>query len=544
MRKSWNRFICAALATAQLLSLASCGSKIAEPEVHTIDDKYRTFYEVFVYSFADGDGDRIGDFKGLSEKLDYISDGDDATSEDLGANGIWLMPIMPSPTYHKYDVKDYMAIDPQYGSLDDFKNFMQECEKRDIHVIIDLVMNHTSAQHPWFTQACEYLRNLPEGEEPSLEDCPYVGYYHFSREQGPAYYKVAGSDWYYEGKFWDQMPDLDLFNEDVRAEFDQIVDFWFDLGVSGFRLDAVKEFESDNTTKNVEILTWFNDMVKSKKEDAYIVGEAWTGASTYAEYYASGIDSLFDFQFGDSKGIIANSVKHVNNMNARSYANAVVKEQDLFACYNADYINAPFYTNHDMARSCGYYFTPGVEEVQTKVAQALNLLMTGNVFLYYGEELGMKGSGKDENKRLAMYWSEDSSAQYMCRGPVDADKVAQKYPSLEIQKENPQSIYNYVKKAIRIRNTYPAIGRGLNEVVEEWTTDDICAIKKTYGEEEIILVFNLSDTEQTIDLSRVTLAGNSLSAKNITSKLMTTESDITVNQSTVTLPAYSVIVVK
>ena len=115
------------------------------------DDNYRTFYEVFVYSFCDSDGDGIGDFNGLTSKLDYL--------QDLGIQGIWLMPIHPSTSYHKYNVSDYYAIDPQYGTMEDFDNFMAECQKRDIHVIIDLVLNHTGSEHQWFKTAVEYLRH-------------------------------------------------------------------------------------------------------------------------------------------------------------------------------------------------------------------------------------------------------------------------------------------------------------------------------------------------------------------------------------------------
>jgi len=151
-------------------------------ELNIIDDNYRNFYEIFVYSFYDSDGDGIGDINGIISKLDYINDGDDSTDSDLGFNGIWLMPIMPSTTYHKYDVKDYYNIDPQYGTLEDFKKLIKECKARDIKLIIDLVFNHTSAQHPWFTQAVHYLESLKEGEEPDLTVCPYVGYYNFAKE--------------------------------------------------------------------------------------------------------------------------------------------------------------------------------------------------------------------------------------------------------------------------------------------------------------------------------------------------------------------------
>ncbi|MBR1692557.1 MAG: DUF3459 domain-containing protein [Lachnospiraceae bacterium] len=527
----------------QILTLTACGNSPAGLTVHTIDDKYRTFYEVFVYSFADSDGDGIGDLSGLKEKLDYISDGDDSTDEDLGANGIWLMPIMQSTTYHKYDVVDYLSIDSEYGSMEDFEQFMAACEERDIHVILDLVMNHTSAKHAWFLQACDYLRSLDDGAEPSEADCKYFGYYNFTKEKkSEVYYPVEGTDWYYEGKFWDQMPDLNLYNENVRAEFEQIVDFWLDKGVSGFRLDAVKEFESDQAQKNIEILSWFNDMVKSRKEDVYLVGEAWSDVSVYSGYYASGIDSFFDFQFADSGGIIANTLKGSSNSTAKTYAKAIVSEQELFAEQNEAYINAPFYTNHDMGRSAGYY-SGDPSEAQTKIAQAMNLLMSGNAFLYYGEELGMKGSGKDENKRVGMYWSDDSDAPYMCDGPKDADSVKQKFGSLETQKEEEYSVYSYVKQVIRLRNTYPAIARGTNENLDEWTNEHICALKKTYEDEELILIYNISEEEQTLDLSEVTLRNQKLTEKNVSASLLTEEGQtVTVDGQTLTLPPYSVVI--
>ena len=129
-----------------------------EQELNIIDDNYRNYYEVFVYSFYDSDGDGIGDINGVTQKLDYI--------QDMGFNGIWLMPIMQSTTYHKYDVTDYYAIDKEYGTIDDFQRLVDECHKRDINVVIDFVINHSSSKHQWFQEACAYLRQLPDGQEP------------------------------------------------------------------------------------------------------------------------------------------------------------------------------------------------------------------------------------------------------------------------------------------------------------------------------------------------------------------------------------------
>ena len=381
--------------------------------LNIIEDNYRTYYEVFVYSFCDSDGDGIGDLQGLISKLDYINDGDDTTDTDLGCNGIWLMPIGPSPTYHKYDVMDYYDIDSDYGTMEDFKELLAECDKRGIKVIMDLVLNHSSSQNPWFTEACAYLKELGDGE-PDTAVCPSFDYYHFSREQGAGCYAVEGTDWYYEAQFWSEMPDLNLDSEALRAQIEEITGFWLDMGIGGFRLDAVKEFYTGNPQANIAFLDWFTTMVKEQKEDAYLVGEAWLDINDYAQYYGSGIDSLFNFAFADKDGIIS---KVVNGSPASRYGTVSASLQETFGQYNENYIDAPFYTNHDMGRSAGYYAGENSEK-QTKLAGAMNLFMSGSAFLYYGEELGMKGAGKDENKRAPMYWSTDAEKAGMCDGQI------------------------------------------------------------------------------------------------------------------------------
>lgn len=505
-----------------------------------IDDKYRNFYEVFIYSFYDSDGDGIGDLNGLTKKLDYINDGDESTDTDLGCNGIWLMPVMPSATYHKYDVIDYMNIDEQYGTLEDFDSFMEACEERDIHVLIDLVMNHTSSKHLWFTEACDYLRGLGDAE-PDSQECAYVDYYHFSREKkSDIYYPVEGTQWYYEGSFWSEMPDLNLQNPQVRKEFEEIVSFWLDRGVSGFRVDAAKEFESGNTTANVEILSWLNAAVKEKKPDAYIVAEVWTDMDTYAEYYGSGIDSVFNFAFGQQNGVIANALNHVSGAGAISYGKAAASLEKRFGAYNPDYIDAPFYTNHDIARSAGYYSGEGSEE-KTKLAQAMNLMMSGNVFLYYGEELGMKGSGKDENKRAPMYWSENPQAEGMCSGPEGMEDISMKFPALEIQEKDGGSVYHFVRQALCLRNQYPAIARGKTVCLEELSDEDVCVMKKEYEGKELALVWNLGAATRQILLDSWEIGENAASDSTIAGVLLTGTEDIVMSEGRLIIPPYSMV---
>ncbi len=516
------------------------------PALNIIDDKFRTTYEIFVYSFCDSNGDGIGDLKGITSKLDYINDGDDSTDIDLGCNEIWLMPVSPSTTYHKYDVTDYKDIDPEYGTLADFDELVNACHERGVRVIIDTVFNHSSVEHPWFTQAAEYLKGHPGivfadnngsdgnssagnssatagNEIAEIEECPYLDYYIFSNEKMDGFEPVQGTDYFYEARFWSGMPDLNLDSQKVRDELSGIMSFWLDHGVDGFRLDATTYYYTGDDGKNTEFLTWLNDTAKQRSDDVYIVGEAWTNSATYTKYYKSGIDSFFDFDFAGSEGIIAGVAK--GTAPASRYGEALVKNQELLKQSSDTAIDAPFYTNHDMARAAGY-FTGKEAYDRLKLSAALNLLMPGNAFIYYGEELGMKGSGKDENKRAPMYWTageapySDGAPSWltdldksMCKGPKDMESFKMKYPALDEQYSDQGSIYNYYKNAIRIRNTYPCIARGTTEVIEELSDSDICAFvrsmdedaKKNYtgtdlGPESLLIVINTANEPKEVNL--------------------------------------------
>lgn len=508
--------------------------------LNVIDDNYRTYYEVFVYSFCDSDGDGVGDLQGLISKLDYINDGDDTTDTDLGCNGIWLMPVHPSPTYHKYDVTDYYAIDPVYGTKEDFRELIKACNERGIKVIMDLVLNHSSSRHPWFQEACDYLRELGDGE-PDSSDCPYFDYYYFTKEPVSGYSPVSGTDWYYEAQFWSEMPDLNLDCEALRGEIEDITKYWLDMGVGGFRLDAVKEYYTDSVQNNIDFLSWLTDTVKSQKEDAYLVGEAWVNISSYSQYYASGIDSLFNFSFAGAEGVIA---KVMNGGSAEKYGTAVAELDETFGQYNENYIDAPFYTNHDMARGVGYYVGENSEN-RVKMAGAMNLFMSGSAFLYYGEELGMRGSGKDENKRAPMYWSKDADAEGMCDGPADMDRFEMKYDSLEEQEQDVSSIYQYFRKAIKIRNQNPEIARGKTEYLAEVSSEKVCVLRKIYDGSELLLVFATGAETENVDLSGVTLNGHTVDdTTEIRAMLLTGEEQIMAEGSSATMPGYSILVLK
>ena len=486
-------------------------------------ENYTSTYEIFVYSFCDSDQDGIGDLKGLESKLDYI--------KDLGFNAIWMTPVCPSPTYHKYDVKDYMSIDSQFGTLEDFDQLVSACHDKGILVITDLVLNHTSIEHPWFTQAAEYLKaNDSEAVDPG--GCPYVDYYHFTREFETGYASLPGTGWYYEARFWEGMPDLNLDSEAVRREIKEIMDFWISHGVDGFRLDAVTSYYTGNDDAGIAFLTWLTQAGRQTKEDLYFVAEAWTDRPTYARYYASGINSMFDFSFADSGGIIASALK--GTYTARDYADAQANAHELYASYNPVYRNAPFYTNHDMSRSAGYY--AGDDGSRTKLAGAMNILMSGNVYVYYGEELGMKGSGKDENKRAPMYWSTEA-APGICSGPPDMDDIEMKFPAYDGQKEDPYSIWNYYRQALHIRNAFPSVADG-KVIVWDESTGTTAVYEKDDGEHEpVLLAINISDQP-----AEVEVGGSDY--RQLAALLTVSQDRVTFADGKLYLPAYAVAILK
>ena len=455
------------------------------------DDNYRTWYEIFVYSFCDTNGDGIGDLNGVISKLDYL--------QELGITGIWLMPINPSNSYHKYDVYDYFDIDPQYGTMRDFENLLAECESRGIKVIMDLVINHSSNQHEWFSVTAEYLRGLSADEEPSVEDCEYYGYYNWSKEKLPGYSRLGGTDYYYECQFSNGMPDLNLGNETLRAELTKVMRYWLEMGVSGFRVDAAKEFYTGSVDKNVEVLNWMYTTASSIKEDVYMVAEVWEGFGALTKYQESGFPSLFNFPFADSGGKIITTIRNMGNGNlVPTYANALQAVHESYSAKNPNYIDAPFLSNHDMGRIFG--FASG-EEHKIKLSGAMNVLMSGSCFIYYGEEIAMPGSGNDPSKRAPMYWNELRNDGTTTPPPSCTLPAEYPFGSLEDQMDDPNSIYNFYREVIAVRNALPVIARGVTTAEEALNVGCISAQRKTWNDQECIILMNINTEAAEVDLS-------------------------------------------
>lgn len=502
-----------------------------EQELNIIDDNYRNYYEIFVYSFCDSDGDGIGDLKGVTSKLDYI--------KDMGFNGIWLMPIMPSTTYHKYDVTDYYGIDPQYGTMDDFDELVSECGKRGIKLILDIVMNHSSAKHPWFTEMRDALNNPECGAATDAEclsggkcptHCKYVNYYNLSKEEKPKYHKL-NAEYYYECQFWDQMPDLNLENEDVRREFEEIAKFWLDKGVGGFRLDAIKEFVSGDNDKNVEILKWFVDYCKSVDPDCYLVGEEWDSYFTYVKYYDSGIPSVFGYEVATQNGLIA-KVVNTTTTGVKNFTNAMVSIEEGIAERNPGGIDAPFISNHDNGRDSGIL---RYDSTKIKAAAGLLMTMTGSPFVYYGQEIGLTGSGnKDENYRAPMIWDSDGTGSP--NPPSGMEPQEQRFMSAEDQQSDPDSILNYYKRAARIRNENPEIARGKTKTIDLGDDKNLAAIEREYNGKTITIVYNYSEEEH-----EFTDAALNLGSKQIRGYLTADSSqEVTLDGGALKIPPYGI----
>lgn len=497
-------------------------------ELNVIDDNYRNYYEIFVYSFYDSDGDCVGDLQGVIEKLDYI--------EYMGFNGIWLMPIMPSPTYHKYDVTDYCAIDETYGTMEDFEQLIAECHERGINVVIDFVINHSSSQHPWFTQACDYLRTLQPGEEPDATECPYVEYYHFSREKElSTYYAVSGTAWYYEGAFWSEMPDLNLQNEAVRKEILDITKFWIDKGIDGVRMDAVKYYERSDIEQNNEILNWLYTECLKLNPDFYMVSEVWETLTMFEKYYDSKTPSMFNFDAGQQQGTLIKGGKGF--ISSSDFIDQLVKYDKHFSTYNSDYIDALFLTNHDMGRVAELCAN---NEENMKMSAGLMMMMNGNPFVYYGEEIGMNStSDKDENKRLPMYWS-DLVRAGMTNGPEGCNLgIESAFEAADEQLKDGYSLLNYYRHAIRLRNENPEIARGEIKKIDSLCTENYGVMTKTWEGSTIAIVINNKDAEV-----QITLTESEIAEMEIRGYLTLQGEEITLKDGVLTMPAKSICILK
>ena len=469
------------------------------------------WYEVFVRSYQDSDDDGLGDLNGLRSRLDYI--------EDMGWRGLWLMPVMPSPSYHKYDVTDYMDIDAEYGTLDDMRALIDEAHARGIAVILDLPINHTSTLHPWFVAACEALKR---GDA----DDPYVDYYRFRDAGGVGYAPLEDTGWFYEEQFaGGGMPDLNLDNPAVRGEIEAIMAFWLsDVGADGFRLDAVTSYYTGDVEANVAFLAWLKQTAEALRPGAYLVGECWANLDTIAKYYASGVDSFFLFPASQAEGFLTASLRG-RGAHAEKFASHYQKTLDAIGNGRL----APFLCNHDTGRTVG--LVQGRKNLPAcKFVEGLLGTLGGSAFTYYGEEIGMVGSGDDPNKRLAMYWSDGD----MTDQPPGVTSLEYAYPSVEAQMADPDSLLNYMKAVNRARLDNPAIADGTNAFL--LADDDLCLMRREAGEDACLIAVNFSAKAA----DEIPLDGD----WQIAADLEAIEGEAKVEGGTLYIPPYGIVVLK
>jgi len=477
----------------------------------------RTYYQIFTGSFYDSDGDGIGDLQGIIHKLDYLND--PKGGDSLGINGIWLTPINPSPTYHKYDVLDYYDIDPQFGTMEDFEMLISEAGKRDINIIIDLVINHTSSRHPWFLAALDEIEN---GSEPH-----YRNFYNFVEERpGSGYYQTVGG-LFYEAHFWSEMPDLNMDSELLRDEIKNIAEFWLDKGVAGFRLDAAKHIYG-STQKNLEFWTWFVDVCREIKEDVFLVAEVWSHEQEILPYFETGL-ALFNFPFASHDGVINRSI---NTGNGERLASEIERYDHEIRLKNPDGINCLFLSNHDTGRSAGFIMDPD----KRKLAAAVYLLVPGCPFIYYGEEIAMTGSGIDENKRTAMLWS-TTDATGIPNDPANSTNNRPPPEGVAEQLADPDSLLNYYRAILSLKARHPDIYDGDIAKIDA-SNEGLCVIRTG----SVIVIHNLTDTEVTLQISEIN--DNSGLSVSLSGFVSPTTDNVTSVNGTLTLPPYSSVVLK
>ena len=448
---------------------SASGGAVTSSGATGLSSHYSNVYVVFVYSFYDSDGDGVGDLQGVIQNLDYIAN----PETGLGANAIWMLPIHPATSYHMYDVTDYKGINPLYGTLDDFDQLVEAANERGISIIMDLVVNHTSLQHPWFLSALQEIR---EGL-----DKHYYHYYNFATENLPNYHPTIDGH-YYEGVFWSGMPDLNFDSPEVKREVEEIVDFWLDRGVLGFRLDAAKHIYNTNP-QNHEFWKWFTDMVYAKNPDTFLVAEVWEPETVVLPYYETGLTSLFNFRFEGSDGVISQAIR---TSWASDFNNQVVRFSTLIHGLNPNAMDSIFLSNHDTNRSSSWLTT----EETRKLAAAMYLMIPGVSYIYYGEELSMTGSGRDENKRAPMIWSiSDQTGQ--TRGPAGMDQIPQLSEGVAEALERPGSLLNYYRQILGIKKRHPEIAMGMPTAIRS-DGRSLAIYEVAHNGSRVIVAHNLS----------------------------------------------------
>jgi len=461
-------------------------------------------YEIFVQSFADSDGDGIGDINGMTSKLDYL--------HDLGIRGIWLMPIMPSPSYHKYDVTDYLGIHPDYGTMEDFKRFLEEAHNRNIKVVIDMIINHTSNQHPWFLNSTKgknaeyrdyfvWMTDEEINQFSSMQKKATGDSYNITQ-----WHEYEGNDKKYYGFFTGMMPDLNFDNPIVRDEVIELARYWIeDIGIDGLRLDAARHIYEDSRVKDNE--NWWKEYraaLTKMNPDIYLVGEVWEKTENIAPFL-HGLPALFNFDLAFS---ILESIKREKSVSAFisghswavdeniSFESGYLKNQQIYQNETTDYRDAIFLSNHDQNRILSV-LDDDLEK--GKLAAAMLLTMPGTPYIYYGEEIGMLGTKPDPNIREPFLWNlaeKDMEIASWIEPDFTTDEAV---TPLAMQVEDQNSIYHHYRSLIHTRNWSSALTYGdLSDA--PYSTGELVSYYRISADEQLLIIHNLTNRTASIML--------------------------------------------
>ncbi len=521
------------------------------------------FYQIYPRSFADGNGDGIGDFKGLTEKLDYL--------KDLGIDALWLSPHFPSPNWDcGYDISDYCGVAPEYGTLEDFKTFLHEAHARELKVILDLVLNHTSDEHPWFLES-KSSRDNPKADWYVWQDTPPNNWQ--SCFDGEAWTYAPERGQYYYHYFMKQQPDLNWHNPEVVAAMWSAVRFWLDLGVDGYRLDALGTlFEDPNLTPHIVPMTlaelrhasdlattprekkkiaknWY-DMFKNQwaqpgvhtlmKElrailDEYPGDRMLVGEDDNPEYMGNGDDELqLVFNFPLMRTETPLTPRWIRANQKTRLATLAKISPHAWPCNT--------FGNHDTSRAYTRY-ADGIHDAErARLALATLLTLKGTPFLYNGEEIGMTdylitdpsklrdtmatwyydrlvnelkvapevaaqraGAMSRDKNRTPMQWSGNANAGFCPSAvepwlPVNPNYI--EGINIREQHDDPLSLLNFYKRMLRLRKSTPALVEGDYQPIHE-KADEYLAFLRKAEKQTVLVVLSFSEKREKLDFSKL-----------------------------------------
>ena len=468
------------------------------------------FYQIYTRGYYDSDGDGLGDFNGITQKLDYI--------EDLGIGALWIMPMFKSNTPHKYFSTDHMHVDPEYGTNEDLKNLVDEAHNRNIKVLIDFSINHVNSDNAWFQHALKYGKKSPyysyfhwADELDDYNPETYTGDGEFRKDHTKNYKKAkneAGDEVSYYARFLDA-PDLNYDNQNVREYFMEVGRYWVgEIGVDGLRLDAARhiyDIESEGPTNpSQRNFTWWstfcNEMHKINP-DVFLLGEIWSNTENAASYLQTGMDATFNFMFSTA---ILNCVKNEKNS---GLTDEYLKQTSIRQKNCDTFGDATFLINHDMKRLLNE-----LEHNPAKARLAVSLLMTypGSPFIYYGEELGFEAdwhllwlpmlwdeTGKDPGQ-TSWILGDSTIMKGILTVKYDRKEIAHFDPAA-VQKTNKKSWFNFYRNIMRMRKSSDALTHGSLEK-SDLSDDHLVSFIRKAEDESLLVMHNTSAKQLKIQL--------------------------------------------